>query len=349
MYVTRSRTFAGFDCTLPPPVQSIYYQLINTAVFMVLAFYLDAVLPGPHGSPSHPLFFFGCRYRSRVDPEAEHTATARPTVNADVAAEAAIANNTVFAVPGEAGKAADVAGIVVRVARLRVVYRRGWSALLYALTGIDASAWSCSRQQPAAPAQRADAATDSINAGAAAIASASAAAKSRSGNNSTASGDVLAVQDVSFTVRMHEIMALLGHNGAGKSTLIAAITGLFTATSGLGEVLGYDVGGQVDQVQRVMGVCPQHDILWPQLTARETLRLYAAIKGVRADAVEAEVTRVLRDVRLTFVEHALVGGYSGGMKRRLSIAIACLGRPKLIMLDEPTTGVCELLALQCTC
>ncbi|RYY39085.1 ATP-binding cassette domain-containing protein [archaeon] len=135
--------------------------------------------------------------------------------------------------------------------------------------------------------------------------------------------------------------------GAGKTTTISVLTGLFTASSGEAEVYGFDVNTQVAQVQQVMGVCPQHDILWPQLTAHETLQLFAAIKGVSPAHSTLEIARVLEEVRLTAVAHRAVAGFSGGMKRRLSVAIAALGAPRVIYLDEPTTGMDPVNRLKC--
>lgn len=145
--------------------------------------------------------------------------------------------------------------------------------------------------------------------------------------------------------------------------------GLFKATSGVAEVFGLDVGTHIQDIHKVMGVCPQvrshssgatidhtktslfldakplnippcvqHDILFPCMTANETLTLFAEIKGLTGSSIAAEVARLLADVGLSDVAGQRVGGFSGGMKRRLSIAIAAIGNPKLLLLDEPTTG-----------
>ena len=126
------------------------------------------------------------------------------------------------------------------------------------------------------------------------------------------------------------MLALLGHNGCGKSSTLSVLTGLYTASGGVVEVAGHDVTVDVAAVQRNVGVCPQHDILWPQLTAHETLLLFAVVKGIVASARADEVARVLRAVRLTSVAHRPVGTMSGGMKRRVSVAIAALGAPPVI-------------------
>ena len=151
-------------------------------------------------------------------------------------------------------------------------------------------------------------------------------------------GSVIAVDGLSFTIHKGEVFCLLGHNGAGKTTTINILTGLFSATEGLAEVFGMDVNTDLDEVQKHMGVCPQHDILWDELTAAEHLALFAEIKGVKG-SVAAEVQLLLEEVGLVTVAQRRVGTFSGGMKRRLSVAISAIGNPRLIVLDEPTTGM----------
>eukprot|EP01138_Halocafeteria_seosinensis_P011339 gb/GECG01011582.1/.p1 GENE.gb/GECG01011582.1/~~gb/GECG01011582.1/.p1 ORF type:complete len:2138 (+),score=187.49 gb/GECG01011582.1/:1-6414(+) len=154
---------------------------------------------------------------------------------------------------------------------------------------------------------------------------------------------VAAVNGMSFTVKKDEIFCLLGHNGAGKTTTLSILTGLFQATSGSVEVMGLDVGTGADvrSAQKCMGVCPQHDILWAELSACEHLRVFAAIKGLRGDdeAREREIERVLRFVDLWDVRDRTTNAFSGGMKRRLSLAISAIGDPQVLYLDEPTTGM----------
>ena len=152
---------------------------------------------------------------------------------------------------------------------------------------------------------------------------------------------VSAVNGVSFTVRKNEIFCLLGHNGAGKTTTLSILTGLFKATSGTVDVMGYDVGtgAEVRSAQKCMGVCPQHDILWGELSAAEHLRTFAAIKGIQGghEAREREIQRVLEFVDLWHVRDQVVSGFSGGMKRRLSLAISAIGDPQVLYLDEPVS------------
>jgi len=117
------------------------------------------------------------------------------------------------------------------------------------------------------------------------------------------------------------------------------LTGLSSVSSGDAEIFGRSVSGAgMEELHSTMGVCPQHDIHWEQLTGREHLELFARIKGF-AGRVEDEANARLNQVKLQSASDSRVGGYSGGMKRRLSIAIALLGDPSIVFLDEPTTGM----------
>lgn len=151
--------------------------------------------------------------------------------------------------------------------------------------------------------------------------------------------EVVAVDNISFSIRRGEILGLLGHNGAGKSTTINMLTGLVTPTSGQLLVAGLDVQNSLTQVRRLLGVCPQHDILWDELTAVEHLRLFAQLKGMGAPEAEREAWQKLKMVGLDGVGNDRVSTFSGGMKRRLSVAISAIGDPALMLLDEPSTGM----------
>jgi ABC-type multidrug transport system ATPase subunit len=126
-----------------------------------------------------------------------------------------------------------------------------------------------------------------------------------------------------------ECFALLGHNGAGKSTTINCLTtGNFTEGDVLvyGDSIGTYAG--MGDVRQIMGVCPQFDVLWPELTGREHLLLFASIKGLPPSAHTEQAIKLLEEVKLTEAADLRAGAYSGGMKRRLSVAVALLGDPK---------------------
>jgi len=149
----------------------------------------------------------------------------------------------------------------------------------------------------------------------------------------------LAVESVSFNMYKGQIFALLGHNGAGKTTTINMITGLFAPTSGSAKIFGKDITEDIDQIRKNMGVCPQHNVLFDDLTVKEHLEMFAAFKGVDPKTIKQEVENIIRDLDLYEKRNDLSKNLSGGQKRKLSIAIAFIGNSKFILLDEPTAGM----------
>ncbi len=149
-----------------------------------------------------------------------------------------------------------------------------------------------------------------------------------------------AVRKVNLSIEESKLFCLLGHNGAGKSTTINMLTGLINPTWGDAYIRGYSVRNQMGQIRSFMGVCPQHDILWDQLTGREHLEIYTNLKGIDSKEERLrEVAERLHDVHLTDSADVTSGAYSGGMRRRLSTAIAFCADPRVVFLDEPTTGM----------
>ncbi len=151
----------------------------------------------------------------------------------------------------------------------------------------------------------------------------------------------VAVDGLYLGVRHNECLGLLGPNGAGKTTAISMLCGLFEPTSGGARIDGRSILDPKDlqQIHATMGVCPQHDVLWGDLTAREHLLFYGRLKGLVGANLTAEVEATLKDVKLTFAADKAAGKYSGGMKRRLSVANALVGSPRVVYLDEPSTGL----------
>ncbi|KAJ3191886.1 hypothetical protein HK101_007320 [Irineochytrium annulatum] len=149
----------------------------------------------------------------------------------------------------------------------------------------------------------------------------------------------VAVSGMTLAVEQGVVFGLLGPNGAGKTTLISILTGLYGASDGKARLAGFDLEKETGMVHRSIGVCPQHDILWDDLTVEEHLLFYARLKGITPAEEAAVVTRALADVKLEAFRHRLTKGLSGGEKRRLSIAIALVGSPGVVFLDEPTTGL----------
>lgn len=148
-----------------------------------------------------------------------------------------------------------------------------------------------------------------------------------------------AVKNLSLHVKPGEIFGLLGPNGAGKTTLISMITGLFSPTHGNAWIAGNDIINNIEKVHTSLGVCPQFDLLWSSLTVREHLLFYARLKGIEKSEENEKVVAAMKEVYLDKKADCTTAQLSGGMKRRLSIAIALVGNPKIVFLDEPSTGL----------
>ncbi|KAM3381069.1 ABC transporter A family member 2 [Capsicum galapagoense] len=138
-----------------------------------------------------------------------------------------------------------------------------------------------------------------------------------------------------------QLFCLLGPNGAGKTTAINCLTGITPVTAGDALVYGQSIRSSagMSNIRAMIGVCPQFDILWDALSGQEHLHLFASIKGLPPALIKEVVEKSLAEVKLTDAARMRAGSYSGGMKRRLSVAIALIGEPKLVILDEPTTGM----------
>jgi ABC-2 type transport system ATP-binding protein len=152
-------------------------------------------------------------------------------------------------------------------------------------------------------------------------------------------GALTAVNDVSFTVPEGEVFGLLGPNGAGKTTLIRMLTTLTPVTSGKALVAGHDITRDADGVRNAIGVIPQALTSDPELTAEENLLIHAKLYGVAAGTRDGLIHDLLESVDLLNFRKALVRTFSGGMRRRLEIARGLVHSPRILFLDEPTTGL----------
>jgi ABC-2 type transport system ATP-binding protein len=152
-------------------------------------------------------------------------------------------------------------------------------------------------------------------------------------------GEFTALNDVSFTVARREIFGLLGPNGAGKTTLIRIMTTLTPPTSGTARIDGHDIRTDANGVRNVLGVIPQAFTSDPELTAKENMVIHAKLYSVAAQRREALIDELLESVELLQFRDTLVGQFSGGMRRRLEIARGLVHSPKIMFLDEPTTGL----------
>ena len=164
---------------------------------------------------------------------------------------------------------------------------------------------------------------------------------------------VRAVRDVSFAAFPGEITALLGHNGAGKTTTMSVLTGLFSPTSGEAMVGGHSIRDDMDEVRQSLGLCPQHNMLFEDLTVREHLVFFGMLKGMTKSAAEDEGAKYIGMLNLEPKKDVNVTTLSGGMKRKVNLGIALIGDSKVdefdhsisieynqvVMLDEPTSGM----------
>ncbi|XP_074639186.1 cholesterol transporter ABCA5-like isoform X3 [Acropora palmata] len=153
--------------------------------------------------------------------------------------------------------------------------------------------------------------------------------------------DTVAVDGVSMYIYEGQITALLGHNGAGKTTLIALVTGMVPVTDGYATVYGMDITdpNQMKEIRKLIGVCPQQNVIFDFMTVQEHLEFYYGLKGIAPNARDAKVTQLLKDIDLIHVKDTLSRNLSGGQKRKLCVGSALIGDPKVVVLDEPTSGM----------
>uniref|UniRef100_A0A8C6UGY2 ATP-binding cassette, sub-family A (ABC1), member 1A n=1 Tax=Neogobius melanostomus TaxID=47308 RepID=A0A8C6UGY2_9GOBI len=152
-------------------------------------------------------------------------------------------------------------------------------------------------------------------------------------------GNKLAVDGLSLRFYEGQITSFLGHNGAGKTTTMSILTGLFPPTSGTAYILGKDIRNELSTIRQNLGMCPQHNVLFSMLTVEEHIWFYGRLKGLPEEKVKAEMEQIVNDVGLPHKRTARTNTLSGGMQRKLSVALAFVGGSKVVILDEPTAGV----------
>jgi ABC-2 type transport system ATP-binding protein len=152
-------------------------------------------------------------------------------------------------------------------------------------------------------------------------------------------GDHLALRGVTFNVDYGRVVAYLGRNGSGKSTTVRILCGLTSPSGGAATVAGHDVTTESRAIHEAIGVTLQDTALDPDMTGHEHLELIARAWGHRRSAAANLAGEQLAEFGLADAAHRLIGAYSGGMRRRLDLAGALLHRPKILFLDEPTTGL----------
>lgn len=150
-------------------------------------------------------------------------------------------------------------------------------------------------------------------------------------------GHIEALRGIDLNVHQGEIFGLLGSNGAGKSTLIKILVGTLKHDAGTAEVLGFDPRKQRGQMRLQIGYMPQHQALYDDLSARDNVKFFAQAQPI--SNLEQRLDEVLEFMELSERQHDPVYGYSGGMEQRVSLACALVHQPRLLFLDEPSTGV----------
>ncbi len=152
-------------------------------------------------------------------------------------------------------------------------------------------------------------------------------------------GDVLAVDDLSFTIEDGHIYGFLGPNGAGKSTTLNIITGCLAATSGDIKIDGHDIYEEEREAKKLIGYLPEIPPLYVEQTPREYLKFVAEAKGIAKAELESEIDRVIQETHIEEMQNRLIKHLSKGYRQRVGIAQALLGNPSVIILDEPTVGL----------
>jgi ABC-type multidrug transport system ATPase subunit len=277
---------------------------VEAVLFLLLAWYLEQVLPGGVGVPRHPLFFLGKKYKSELAGAAQNTNSNVAEKNSNTNGVAVSDSTSAADAVGVPIEPADVATERQRVADLVAVHR---SSIASTSSSLEDTAILVQNLQKVFPGKM----------------------------------KKIAVRDLTLAVSRGEVFGLLGPNGAGKSTTLNILTGFLQPTSGNALVQGSDIRTDMDQIYGIMGVCPQDNLLWDRLTAREHLSFYGRLKGLTTPKLEAAVEAGLRAVNLWNggVVDKQVKTFSGGMKRRLSVAISLIGDPQVVYLDEPSTGL----------
>ena len=152
-------------------------------------------------------------------------------------------------------------------------------------------------------------------------------------------GDSTAVDGVSFSIGEGEIFGLLGPNGAGKTTTIRMLSTVLRADEGDVTIGGSSVSADADEVRKIIGVCPQELALYPELSANDNLVFFGRMAGLGGREAKETARENLETVGLADRAKDKVDNFSGGMKRRVNIAVALMNRPKMLFLDEPTVGI----------
>jgi len=158
-------------------------------------------------------------------------------------------------------------------------------------------------------------------------------------NLSKSYGDIKALKNIDFSIKKGEIFGLLGPNGAGKSTTIKILSTLLSCDSGQVIIDGFSLKSNLEKCKKIIGVVPQEISLYENFSAYDNLLFWGKLNGVGGKKLQQKIDILLEMIGLSHRKNDLIKTYSGGMKRRINIAVALLHEPKILFMDEPTTGV----------
>ncbi|MBN1682837.1 ABC transporter ATP-binding protein [Candidatus Bathyarchaeota archaeon] len=151
--------------------------------------------------------------------------------------------------------------------------------------------------------------------------------------------NITAVNDLNLEIYSGEVFGLLGPNGAGKTTIIKILSGLEKPTEGYAQIDGFDVNRQINRIHELIGVCPQQPAYYKYMTGRENIKMYGELHCLNSNLIENRTRTLIENIGLTEAADRKTDGYSGGMVRRLNLAMALIHDPKFIFLDEPTVAM----------
>jgi ABC-2 type transport system ATP-binding protein len=151
--------------------------------------------------------------------------------------------------------------------------------------------------------------------------------------------DVTAVDSLNLEIKQGELFSLLGPNGAGKTTTINILSGILKPTKGTAIIAGFDVTKDLEEIKKIIGVCPQEAAVFKFLNARENIELFGNLHGIAKKGLEERTDTFLELLGLAEASKRMAKGYSGGMLRKLNLIMALISDPKIAFLDEPTVGM----------
>eukprot|EP00158_Paraphelidium_tribonemae_P005301 Partr_v1_DN27270_c0_g1_i1_m39054 putative (ABC) transporter len=291
---------------IPDPSQSFGLLFMNIVLFLLLAMYLDQILPNEHGYSKHPLYFLFPSHWGFKDPAwmappgnaaDDVPDSSKPPADEDV--DVVAERKTALA----ASQSDEKYGLLIQSLHKR--YDSGLRLFL---------SWICTQFRVG------------TNWVVGAIPVALGTSK-------------VAIHELSLSVDRGEMLALLGSNGAGKTSTMKIMYGQSPATAGNAFIFGHNLRNDMNVIRSNLGVCPQFDVLFPDLSAKEHIELFCGIKGLGVQEISGVIEDRLKQMKLWDVRDQRSSQFSGGMKRRLSVILSTLGDPQCVFLDEPTTGM----------